>query len=413
MSLDISIENGKVLLLFFPEMGGSEAYLKLLDEREYMRVYNVFTISKENVLGIDGDDVVISIGVVDGSYNRISGDILGTKRDYCFENTIKLGKTDFIGVRRTSVLCLLDSLISTNRESVYIDSKNGEFDSDNHIVYSDFRKFQKAIPHKTEISKYIRMRAASVFGGIFAKADAAIEEHNEWLKHIENVVHGENLTEGNITNLDYFHALDYKKLMEIRDKLVYYVDNCDTYAESTFQKAISEIVRFIFPKYLYSAREVKFKGLDAHEKQPDFVLIDYNGMIDFMEIKKPSSKLLNVRKYRNNYSPSYEMSGAAQQVEKYITCIQRYAEEWETKPPRKIAKVIPEEMRLKVINPQGIIVMGDARGFSVDQKRDFELIKRQYKHVAEIITYDDLLSRLDNMIISLKSYVEKYETGEE
>ena len=410
MSLDISIENGKVLLLFFPEMEGPKEYLKLLEERECMRVYNTFAVSKENVIGVDGDDVVISIGVVDGSYNRISGEVLGTKRDYCFDNAIKLGKADFIGVRRTSVLRLLDSMLSTDSESVYIDTKYGELDADNHIVYSDFRKFQKVIPHEAELSKYIRMRAATVFSGIFPKADDAIEEHNEWLKRVETIIQQDNLLEDSVTNLDYFHALDYNKLMKIRDKLIHYVDNCDAYTESTFQKAISEIVCFIFPKYLYSVREVKFRGLDTHEKQPDFVLIDYNGMIDFMEIKKPSSKLINVRKYRNNYSPSHEMSGAAQQVGKYIACIQRYAEEFETKTPKKIAKVIPKEMQLKVINPQGIIVMGDARGFSPDQKKDFELIKRQYKHVAEIITYDDLLSRLDNMIIALKTYADKYET---
>jgi len=53
--------------------------------------------------------------------------------------------------------------------------------------------------------------------------------------------------------------------------------------------------------------------------------------------------------------------------------------------------------------------MGDARGFSISQKRDFELIKRQYKNVLEIITYDDLLTRLDNMIEALKPYVNKNE----
>lgn len=62
-------------------------------------------------------------------------------------------------------------------------------------------------------------------------------------------------------------------------------------------------------------------------------------------------------------------------------------------------------MDIKVINPQGLIIMGDARAFTQNQKRDFELIKRQYKNVSEIITYDDLLNRLDNMIEALEPYV--------
>ena len=48
--------------------------------------------------------------------------------------------------------------------------------------------------------------------------------------------------------------------------------------------------------------------------------------------------------------------------------------------------------------------MGDASDFDINQKKDFELIKRQYKHIAEIITYDDLLNRLNNMIIALTPY---------
>lgn len=32
---------------------------------------------------------------------------------------------------------------------------------------------------------------------------------------------------------------------------------------------------------------------------------------------------------------------------------------------------------------------------------DFELIRRQYKHIAEIMTYDDLLQRIDNIIAAL------------
>lgn len=32
---------------------------------------------------------------------------------------------------------------------------------------------------------------------------------------------------------------------------------------------------------------------------------------------------------------------------------------------------------------------------------DFELIRRQYKHIAEIMSYDDLLQRIDNIIAAL------------
>lgn len=37
------------------------------------------------------------------------------------------------------------------------------------------------------------------------------------------------------------------------------------------------------------------------------------------------------------------------------------------------------------------------------QKQDFELIKRQYKHIVDIMTYDDLVYRLENMVCSLRA----------
>lgn len=404
MSFSINVEHSKVILEFFPETSGPDNYLDLLEEREFMCVYNTFSISKENVLGVDGDYVKFSIGYVDGQYNRITADVLRTKRDYCFEKSISLARLNFVGTRKTSILGMLDKFISSESNVVYIDSKSDDISSDNHIPYSAFLKFRKSIPHDAELAKYILMRAATVFSGIFPNADSAIEKHNKWLMSVEKNIQRETPLINNIAKLDYLHSLDYKKLVEIRGKLKYYIDNCDLYDESTYQEVIAEIVRFIFPKYLYAVREVRFSGIDSYDKQPDFVLIDYNGMIDFMEIKKPSVKIINIRTYRNNFSPSHELSGAAQQVEKYIACVQRCAEEWENSAPKKIAQVVPNKLKLKILNPQGIIIMGNASDLSLNQRKDFELIKRQYKHVTEIITYDDLLGRLDNMILSLKPY---------
>lgn len=38
----------------------------------------------------------------------------------------------------------------------------------------------------------------------------------------------------------------------------------------------------------------------------------------------------------------------------------------------------------------------------INKKKDFELIKRQYKHITDIMTYDDLVIRLENIVNSLK-----------
>jgi len=39
--------------------------------------------------------------------------------------------------------------------------------------------------------------------------------------------------------------------------------------------------------------------------------------------------------------------------------------------------------------------MGRTKGLSKEQMQDFEVIKRKYKNVIDIITYDDLIGRLE------------------
>ena len=55
-----------------------------------------------------------------------------------------------------------------------------------------------------------------------------------------------------------------------------------------------------------------------------------------------------------------------------------------------------------VLNPQGILLIGRSSQFNEQQIQDFEIIKRQYKNVADILTYDDLVLRLENVVNGLK-----------
>ena len=86
---------------------------------------------------------------------------------------------------------------------------------------------------------------------------------------------------------------------------------------------------------------------------------------------------------------------------KYIFCLNSF-DKAKKDVSNKLARLLPEGMEVKVINPQGILLAGRSNELTEEQKQDFELIKRQYKHVVDIMTYDDLLFRLGNIIKSLK-----------
>ncbi len=64
-------------------------------------------------------------------------------------------------------------------------------------------------------------------------------------------------------------------------------------------------------------------------------------------------------------------------------------------------------MKIRVTNPKAIIILGRDRlpngapALSNGQRFDLEVIKRKYANMIDILTYDDLLQRLDNIIASL------------
>lgn len=120
---------------------------------------------------------------------------------------------------------------------------------------------------------------------------------------------------------------------------------------------------------------------------------------DILEIKKADVRVLT--RYRNNYVASREVSGAIQQIEKYIFCLNS-SDKAKEDVSKKLKELIPGGIKVQIVNPQGILILGRSNEFSEEQKKDFELIKRQYKHVADIMTYDGLRFRLKNIIKSLK-----------
>ena len=106
----------------------------------------------------------------------------------------------------------------------------------------------------------------------------------------------------------------------------------------------------------------------------------------------------------NPYKGTREISGSIQQIEKYIFCLNS-SDKAKEDVSKKLTEFLPEGVEVKIVNPQGILLAGRSKEFTDEQKKDFELIKRQYKHVADIMTYDDLAQRLKNIIASLEKRI--------
>jgi hypothetical protein len=133
-------------------------------------------------------------------------------------------------------------------------------------------------------------------------------------------------------------------------------------------------------------------------KFPDFSLVTHDNYLDILEIKKPDTPILKFDSSRNNYYWDAEISRAIIQVENYLANVSRFASEVRSFILDKYA------INLKVVRPRGIILAGDARTFTEQkQKDDFRLLSHGLKNV-NILTYDELATRLHNYIEVLEQF---------
>jgi hypothetical protein len=174
------------------------------------------------------------------------------------------------------------------------------------------------------------------------------------------------------------------------------------YSERQWQKEIVQIIQVLYPKYICVLEDVSIRDtLNSTSRRLDMMLVDACGHVDVIEIKKPFDKsVLSSREYRNNFVPAKELTGAVMQLEKYLFYLSKWGNAGEQELTRRYGHQLPVELPLRIVNPSGFIILGRERDMSARQRGDFEVIKRQYRSIVDIITYDDLLARLRILIES-------------
>jgi hypothetical protein len=325
------------------------------------------------------------VGTVGEFYTQLDSAVFGTEHSFYFGNEIKLKSELFIAYRNISILHKIDEVIERD---FYI---GGDWEAHNGISKETFENLISKFPKTAELDKYAHMRISSIIKDYFPECD---KYEAIYVKFIEsrNSSYAPSLSNFNVQiELEQF-TVAYQELKDM-------LDQYEAIDEKQWQRKIHNILQLLYPKYICYVREVKFYGGGKNDKQPDFLLVDANGFVDILEIKKADVRMLT--QYRNNYVASREVSGAIQQIEKYIFCLNSYDKAKKDVSDR-LDGMLPNGLKVQVVNPQGILLVGRSNEFNEAQKQDFELIKRQYKHIADIMTYDDLLFRLSNIIDSLK-----------
>jgi hypothetical protein len=272
--------------------------------------------------------------------------------------------------------------------------------SESAIPLADFKLLLKTFPNSTELTHYARTRIARVlkdYFGTISDAESQLNQHLNRKKKLPNQSRDTIVSNFELQKFEYVYA-------ELESMLA----DADSYAEKNWQTKILELLLFVFPKYIAVLENVHIKDFYSNPDQVtnryiDLMLVDANGSIDIIEVKKPfSNALLSRHRYRDNFTPRKELAGSVMQAEKYLFHLNKWGRAGEQEIHQKRKGELPKEIELKITNPKAIILLGRDNDFNGDQRFDFEIIRRKYANMLDIMTYDDLLRRVGNIIEMMK-----------
>lgn len=394
-SISFEYSENKLILCYTPVMGLDDI-TKRLDTEDGVSVKHTFWVTKDLLCeDIEDDDdweetLRFYIGAVGEAYTQLDSEVFGTDHSFYFGNEISLKPEMFTAYRNISILRKIDEVIERD---FYI---GGDWENHNGISKETFDNLLEKFPKTAELDKYAHKRIASIIKDYFPECDKYEAIYEKFIES-KNSSYASSVPAISKYNaqieLEQF-TVAYQELMDMLNRY-------EAIDEKQWQEKIHNILQLLYPKYICCAREIKFYG-GKKDKQPDFLLVDANGFVDILEIKKADIRMLT--QYRNNYVATREIAGAVQQIEKYIFCLNS-SDKAKEDVSKKLTEFLPYGVEVEIVNPQGILLAGRSDEFTDEQKKDFELIKRQYKHVADIMTYDDLAQRLRNIIASLEKRI--------
>jgi len=389
MSIEIYDENDTLFLYYSPDTPNDLVHMKLNNYGKIV-IKKVFEFKEVDLYENDTDDnsSIFKLGVLDNKkkYFIIKGEKLGILYDIYFDRNIKLKKEYFIGERNISIFKNIYKVITGNMII--------GIEDDVDININVFEKMIASMPNSYEIERYIQMRIYNIIKDEFDKIKDTAKSYEKYMN--------KKYSKKEIIIDDIIFKNEKSKYEYLLNKLKNMLSNELLYNEKIWQEQNFDILKIIFPKYIHILKEVPIHDYynDNKIRRIDFLLVDINGNIDIIEIKRPHDELiLTENEYRENFVPKRELAGSVMQIEKYLFFLSKSGKKGEEALNKYFHEKINSEIVIKIINPTGIIIMGRDKGIKEEQINDFEIIKRKYKNIIDIITYDDIIRRLEQLIL--------------
>lgn len=329
------------------------------------------------------------LGKLEGEYYEINRDVIFTKNTFYIHKDSDINEKYFTAIKNISIFRKIDSIVG---HDIYISGPRMDA-----LPLDEFHKLLREFPNSYELEKYTRARISMVLKNYFVSAAKEEKKFNNYLNKKPSRT-GKSLKK-------QFIEYDLFKYESIVVKLREMLCNEDGYNEKQWQCEILEIIQLLFPKYIQAISEVPVKDdYNKKTRRIDYMLVNSNGNVDLVEIKKPFDNCIVTKgTYRDNYIPLRELSGTIMQIEKYIYHLNKWGKRGENYLTHKYKNILPNKFQIKITNPGAFVIMGRDIELTLEQLNDFEVIKRKYKNIIDIITYDDLIKRLEFTIDLLKS----------
>ena len=330
-------------------------------------------------------------------YYKIPKSILDTKHDVFIHHNIEFELDFFAGERNISIFPKINKLCD---EEIYIGGTH-----DNAIPKKEFELLIKRFPTAHELNLFAESRITNILQKYLPTMfDVEIKLQNFYEKKAKKLLSKNNKK---IIPKSLYETESFK-YEQIRDILKEQLNEDDNINESEWQDFLSQFLLLIFPQYVTLLKEVKIsesfsKQYKLTTRRMDYILINADGYIDIIELKRPCEDcLLSDEKHRSNYYPKSPLAATVMQAEKYLLYLNGDAVRLEKKLTEDYKNELPEGLNIKIRNPRAKIIMGRSDKFDEDKKSDFEIIKRKYSNIMDIMSYDDILLYLDNIINSLQ-----------
>lgn len=395
MGCNLLSHGQRLIISYFPEVNT----LRWIDEKfqkgESIRLADVFfltrrdrlsteTVAKLLPLDVSDECAYFSLGMRDGEYYRIQGRKLGISQNVFLSRDLRFVPKCFRATRGVSVFKQIARLM---KGDIHVGGSNEEA-----LPEREFRNIVKAIPSNRELELYVSARISSILRNYIDGVSDARRAYERLRNRKPSRVHSD-------LELSFASAESEKYIALVR-RIEDMLSTEEQYSEKAWQREVLDVVLLAFPQYLRAFPEAPIQDKQTQRTRfVDFLLVDSAGHVDLLEIKSPGSMRVVTRStYRDNHIPYRELSGTIMQLEKYLYHLTRNAVANEEKLNSKYAAELPPQTPIQVTNPRAMVLLGRDSDLNPVQRLDLEVIRRQYRNIVDIMTYDDLVRRLHRTI---------------